>query len=105
MPTYVSLMRFTGQGVKSVKDSPKRRAAAAKAIAGLGGKLVHTYLTMGRYDFVAIIEAPDDEAAARFALITGSLGNVSTETLRAFSETEFDRLVKSLPAAGRRSGP
>ena len=58
---------------------------------------MHTYLTMGRYDFVAIIEAPDDEAAARFALITGSQGSVSTETLRAFSEGEFERLLKSLP--------
>jgi uncharacterized protein with GYD domain len=52
---------------------------------------------MGRYDFVAIIEAPDDEAAARFALITGSQGSVATETLRAFSEAEFERLLKTLP--------
>src|SRR5258706_334740 len=64
MPTYISLLRLTGQGAKAIKDSPKRRDAAAKAIESLGGKLVHTYLTMGRYDFVAIIEAPDDEAAA-----------------------------------------
>jgi len=84
MPTYVSLLRFTEQGIKTIKDHPKRRAAAAKTIAGLGGKLVHSYLTMGRYDIVAILEAPDDETAAKFALITGSNGNVSTETLRAF---------------------
>jgi uncharacterized protein with GYD domain len=102
MPTYVSLLRFTEQGVKAIKDHPKRRAAAAKAIAGLGGKLVHSYLTMGRYDIVAIIEAPDDEAAAKFALMTGSQGNVSTETLRAFPEAEYDRLIKSLPAAAKR---
>src|SRR5713226_6143160 len=97
MPTYISLMRFTEQGIKSIKDYPKRRAAAAKTIAGLGGKLLHTHLTMGRYD---IIEAADDETAAKFALLTGSAGNVSTETLRAFSEAEYDRLIKSLPAAG-----
>ena len=101
MPTYVSLLSFTEQGIKAIKDHPKRRAAAAKAIAGLGGKLVHTYLTLGRFDLVAIIEAPDDEAAAKFALMTGSLGNVSTETLRAFSEAEYDKLIKALPAAGR----
>ncbi len=97
MPTYIALLRLTSQGAKALKDSPKRRDAAAKAIESLGGKLVHTYLTMGRYDFVAIVEAPDDEAAAKFALITGSQGNVSTETLRAFSEADFQRLLKSLP--------
>jgi uncharacterized protein with GYD domain len=52
---------------------------------------------MGRYDFVAIVEAPDDEAAAKFALITGAQGNVSTETMRAFSESDFERLLKALP--------
>ncbi len=97
MPTYISLLRLSGQGAKAIKDSPRRRETAAKAIESLGGKLLHTYLTMGRYDFVAIIEAPDDEAAAKFALITGSQGNVSTETLRAFSEAEFERLLKTLP--------
>jgi uncharacterized protein with GYD domain len=97
MPTYVSLIRYTHQGITNIKDAPKRRQAAAKAIAGLGGKMVHTYLTLGRYDLVAIIEAPDDEAAAKFALITGSLGNVSTETLRAWPEDEYDRLVNALP--------
>ena len=97
MPTYIGLLRFTSQGAKSMKDSPKRREAAAKAIESLGGKLLHTYLTMGRYDFVAIIEAPDDEAAAKFALITGAAGNVSTETMRAFSESDFERLLKALP--------
>ncbi len=102
MPTYVSLLRFTEQGVKAIKDSPKRREAAGKAIASLGGKLVHTYLTMGRYDIVAIYEAPDDETAAKFALITGSQGFVSTETLRAFPEAEYDRLIRSLPAAAKR---
>ena len=102
MPTYISLLRFTEQGIKSIKDHPKRRAAAAKNIAGLGGKLVHSYLTMGRYDIVAILEAPDDETAAKFALITGSNGNVSPETLRAFPESEYDRLIKAIPTAGRR---
>jgi len=104
MPTYISLMKFTEQGIKSIKDHPKRRAAAAKALAAEGGKLLHTHLTLGRYDIIAIIEAPDDETAAKFALMTGSAGNVSTETLRAFSEAEYDRLIKALPAAGRRAG-
>ena len=95
MPTYVSLMRFTEQGIKAVKDHPKRREAAAKWIEGQGGKLLHTYLTMGRYDVVAIIDAPSDDVAAKFAVITGMQGNVSTETMRALNEGEFDRLLKS----------
>lgn len=96
MPTYISLMKFTEQGIKNVKDHPKRREAAAKAIEAMGGKLLHTYLTIGRYDVVAIVEAPDDEVAAKFALVTGMQGNVSTETMRALDEGEFDRLLKSL---------
>jgi uncharacterized protein with GYD domain len=96
MPTYISLMKFTEQGIKNVKDHPKRREAAAKAIEAMGGKLLHTYLTIGRYDVVAIAEAPDDEVAAKFALVTGMQGNVSTETMRALDEGEFDRLLKSL---------
>src|ERR1700682_3322947 len=97
MPTYISLLRLSGQGAKAIKDSPKRREAAAKTIESLGGKLVHTYLTMGRYDFVAIIEAPDEGAAAKFALMTGGEGSVPTETMRAFSESDFERLLKALP--------
>ncbi|HEY3194347.1 MAG TPA: GYD domain-containing protein [Candidatus Dormibacteraeota bacterium] len=97
MPTYIALLRYTEQGIKAIKESPKRREAAGNAIAKLGGKLVHTYMTLGRYDVVAIIEAPDDEAAAKFALMTGMQGNVSTETMRAFPEAEYDRLVSSLP--------
>jgi uncharacterized protein with GYD domain len=96
MPTYISLMKFTEQGIRNVKDHPKRRDNAAKGIESMGGKLLHTYLTMGRYDIVAIIEAPDDDVAAKFAVITGMQGNVSTETMRALDEGEFDRLLKSL---------
>jgi uncharacterized protein with GYD domain len=96
MPTYISLMKFTEQGIRNVKDHPKRRENAAKGIESMGGKLLHTYLTMGRYDIVAVIEAPDDDVAAKFAVITGMQGNVSTETMRALDEGEFDRLLKSL---------
>jgi uncharacterized protein with GYD domain len=89
-------MRYTEQGIKAVKDSPRRREAAAKAIEAMGGKLLHSYLTMGQYDVVAVIELPDDEAAAKMALMTGMLGNASTETLLAFDEAETDRIIKSL---------
>ena len=102
MPTYVGLLRYTDQGIKAIKDGPKRRAAAEKAVKAMGGRIVHTYLTLGRYDLVTIVEAPDDETMAKIALVTGSQGFVSTETMRAFTETEQERLVKALPAAARR---
>jgi uncharacterized protein with GYD domain len=97
MATYISLLHFTRQGGLSIKDSPKRRAAATKVIASMGGNLVHTYLTLGRFDGVMIFEAPDDNTAAKIALLVGSQGDSSAETLRAFPEDEFDRMVKSLP--------
>ena len=102
MPTYIGLLRFTKEGVTAIKDHPKRRAAAAKAVAALGGKLLHTYLTLGHYDVVTVIELPDDETAAKFALITGAQGNVSTQTLRAFTEKEVDKLIKGLPSGAAR---
>jgi uncharacterized protein with GYD domain len=102
MPTYVGLLRYTEQGIKAIKDGTKRRVAAEKAVKAMGGRIVHTYLTLGRYDLVSIIEAPDDETAAKIALMTGTQGFVSTETMRAFTEAEYDRLIKSLPSGARR---
>ena len=97
MPTYINLLRYTQQGMTNIKDSPNRLDAARQALQAAGGDLKGFYLTMGQYDAVVIAEAPDDEAAARFALATGALGNVRTETLRAFTEDEFRQLLGSLP--------
>ncbi|NJD61334.1 MAG: GYD domain-containing protein [Deltaproteobacteria bacterium] len=97
MPTYITLMRFTQQGVKNIKDSPTRLDAAKKAFKSAGGEMKHFYLTFGRYDGVIIAEHPDDETAAKLALATSSQGNVQTETFRAFTEDEFRKMVKSLP--------
>lgn len=97
MATYISLLHFTRQGGLTIKDSPKRRAAATRAIAGMGGILKHTYLTLGRFDGVVIFEAPDDNTAAKIALVMGTQGDSSAETLRAFPEDEFDQMIKSLP--------
>lgn len=96
MPHYVTLLRYTQQGAAKIKESPKRLDAAKKAAEDLKGKMHAWYLTMGKYDAVIISEFPDDEAAARFMLSTGSLGNVSTQTLRAFTETEYRKIVGSL---------
>ncbi len=97
MPTYVSLIRYTHQGIAGVKDSPKRLDAFKDAVKKAGGTLKSFYLTMGRYDIVAAYELPDDETAAKVALAVGSLGNIRTETLRAFGEDEFRKIIAGLP--------
>lgn len=97
MPQYVSLLRYTQQGAAKIKESPKRLDAAKKAAEAAKGKITAWYLTMGKYDAVIISEFPDDESAARFLLSTGSLGNVTTQTLKAFSESEYRKIVESLP--------
>ena len=96
MATYVTLLRYTEQGVRNIKESPNRVDAAKKAFQAAGGELKQFYLAMGRYDAIIVGELPDDETAARIALSTGSLGNVRTETMRVFTESEFRKIVGSL---------
>ncbi len=93
MPTYVSLLKFTEQGVKTVKDVPARFDAARKMVEGFGGKILAIYATMGNYDIVAITEGPSDETAAAAALSLAARGNDSTITMRAFTEREFAEIV------------
>ena len=97
MSTYISLIKYTQQGVQNIKESPARFDAAKKALQSMGGDLKQVFLTMGQYDLVIIAEAPDDETMGRFLLATGSLGNVSTQTMRAFTEDEFRKIVGGLP--------
>jgi uncharacterized protein with GYD domain len=97
MPHYVTLLRYTQQGAAKIKESPARLDAAKKAAEAQKGKIHSWFLTMGKYDAVIIAEFPDDDAAARFMLTTGALGNVSTQTLKAFTEAEYRTLVASLP--------
>ena len=96
MPTYISLLSWTQQGVAKVKDSPSRLDAGREAFKKLGVEIKDTYLTMGRYDLVCIIEGPNDEAVARALLTLGSQGNVQTETLKAWTEDEYRKIVGSL---------
>ncbi|BDG01431.1 GYD domain-containing protein [Anaeromyxobacter oryzae] len=97
MATYVSLLRYTDQGIRTVKDGPKRVDAAKKAFQQAGGELKQFYLLLGTYDMLVISEVPDDETAAKILLAIGSLGNVRTETFRAFPEGDFRKLVAALP--------
>jgi uncharacterized protein with GYD domain len=97
MPTYISLFQFTQKGMENIRESPSRLDNVRKAVEATGGRYIAFYLTMGRYDGALITEAPDDETVARTLLMVGALGNVHTETLRAFTEDEYRRLVGGLP--------
>lgn len=96
MTTYILLINWTEQGVKNVRDSPKRLDAAKKALGEMGGNFKEFYLTMGDHDMVAVCEAPDDAVLARFALTLGQGGNVRTRTLKAFPEAAYREIIHSL---------
>jgi len=96
MPTYVALLKWTQQGVSKVGSSAKRLDAGRKAFKKAGIEMKDVYLTMGRYDLVCVIEAPDDETYAKAILGLGSQGNVSTETLKAFTEDQYRAIIGSL---------
>ena len=89
MPSYLALVNWTEQGIKNVKDSPKRLEQA-------GGRMIFFYMTMGQYDLVTLYEVSNDEAAARISLQLGIGGNVRTTTLKAFTEDEYKKIVGSL---------
>ena len=93
MPTYISLVNWTEQGIRELKDSPARADATAELVESFGGKLVELYWTVGPYDIVGIFEAPDDETAAAMQLTIGSRGAVRTTTLRAFQREEIERII------------
>ncbi len=97
MAKYVLLSRFTQQGVQTIKDGPARLGAARQTFQRLGAELKEFYLTLGEYDAVVVVEAPDDETVAKASLAIGSLGNVRIETLRAFTEEEYREIVGTLP--------
>ena len=97
MPTYIALYKLTDQGIKDIKNGPKRFEDGVKAYEAMGGKMIGFYAVMGEYDYVAIGEAPNDEVAMTFALAIGSLGSVRTTTLKAFTHEEFAKLVEKLP--------
>ena len=96
MPTYISLIRFTQKGIETIKEGPKRLDAAKERFRAAGGELKAFYLVTGQYDAVAISELPNDEAVARLALANASMGNVRTETLRAFTEGEYRKIIAAL---------
>jgi len=97
MATYIILFRFTQQGIKNIKESPDRVDAAKQTFRAMGAEVKEFYSVMGKYDTVLVVEAPDDETIAKLTLAIGSLGNVRTETLRAFTEDEYRKIIADLP--------
>lgn len=98
MPTYILLINYTQQGIENIKAGPGRLEVAKEAAKAMGGEIKGFYLTMGRYDLVALVEAPNDEAVAKLVLAFGSGGAIRTETLRAFTEDEYRQLIAALPS-------
>ena len=94
MPVYITLMKFTSQGMSGIPAWRDRVEEAEQAIEERGGKLLDAYVTLGRYDVVELFEAPDDETAYRILIELAKHGQVTTETLRAFTREEAERIVK-----------
>lgn len=97
MPTYISLVNLTEQGIREVKNAPERLRFFDVAAREAGAKLVGFYLVMGQYDYVIITEAPDDRTAARLILGTIAQGSVRTQTMRAFPREEFENIARGMP--------
>ena len=96
MGTYILLVNSTDHGAKGVKEIPRRQEASRQTAKQLGIVRKAVYMTFGPYDFVQIIEAPDDAAVARYVLSVNSKGNVRTTTMRAFDESEHFEFLKDL---------
>ena len=97
MPTFVLSLNWTDQGIRSVKDAPKRSAAAKQLAKKLGMEIKQIYVTSGASDLLLIVESPSGDNVAKFALATSAKGNVRTSTARAFTESEFQKLLSELP--------
>jgi uncharacterized protein with GYD domain len=97
MPTFMLSINFTDQGIRSIKDAPKRMQAARDLAKKVGVEIKHVYLTSGDSDLVVFLDAPSGDNVAKFALAQGSYGNVRTRTARVWSAEEYLKIVSELP--------
>jgi uncharacterized protein with GYD domain len=97
MPTFMVSMNWTDQGIRSIKDAPKRVKAAHNLAKKVGVEIKQLYLTTGDSDLVAFLDTPSGDNVAKFALALSSLGNVHTRTARAWSEAEYLKIISELP--------
>jgi uncharacterized protein with GYD domain len=96
MPTFIIAMNWTEQGIRNLKEAPKRAAAAREMGKKLGVDIKHLYLTNGQFDLVSIVESANGDNVAKFCMQLGALGNVRTRTVRAWSENEYMKLISEL---------
>ena len=97
MTTYIALFNLTDAGIKAAKDSPRRRDAAKKLLADMGGEMKQFYMVLGEFDFVGICEGyQDDAVVARYVLSSGASASCCTKTLKAFPETAYREIIRSL---------
>ncbi len=96
MVTYILLFKYTQKGIEDIGNAPGRLEAAKKLFTDAGASIKSFYLSVGQYDGVVICEAPDDETMTQVLIRVGSLGNIRTETLRAFTETQFKNIISGL---------
>ncbi len=96
MPTYISLIKWTDQGIRNIKESPQRFDAFKKGVEATGGKVIGFYLTMGRYDLVVITEGQSDEVAAALVLSIAKGGNIRTETMTAYPEDQYRNIIAKI---------
>jgi uncharacterized protein with GYD domain len=96
MARYIELLNWTDQGVKNVKESPKRLDAARALAKKMGCEVREFYMTTGACDMVVIVDAPDDDTVAKFNLTLAMGGNVRTTTLKAFTEDSYRKIIGSL---------
>jgi uncharacterized protein with GYD domain len=97
MPMFICSLRWTDQGIRSVKDAPKRAQASRELAKKLGIEIKEVYLTSGDDDVLLIVDTPNGDNVAKFALVLGSQGNVRTRTARAWPQSEFQKLISELP--------
>ena len=93
MPTYVSLINWTEQGIKNFRDTAKRANDFTKLVEGAGGKVREVLWTIGEYDIVSVVDFPDDESAVAALLNQGSGGSIRTKTLRAFDSSQIEGII------------
>ena len=96
MHTYIVLMKLTDQGIRAVKDAPDRIEAGIQSLEALGGKVVGFYATLGEYDYITCVEAPNEAIVMRFLMGLGAAGDVRTTTLKALSRAEFEQIARKL---------
>ena len=97
MPTYISLVQFTDKGIQAAKETTQRVADWASKVESMGVTIKQMYWTLGQYDQVCVFDAPDDETAASVLLGADMLGNIRTQTLRAFTSSEMENILAKMP--------